>query len=344
MLFRSIRIADARTNAVLHTFYGICKSVAPTIGSDGFSVYQEFLDSREVLQWDVMYCAFNKRESRLVDGVWVRRYWHILPRDFNTQAKTYTPGPLTGREILNYLFSSPTCESPWVRVYHPALDFPVYDVDCLGGRKLGTVVTEISEQLGCVFTLMGGRYRLVWAMKGVGDVPAFPPNSDHRRSGQSLSGNPTRVRILGDRDVYQVLNVPMLPDWKPAWEQFYDLDKLADDLFQRLYAGDGLTGRFRAAAKARTITVGEYADLAGDGFRDGRKFGGRSRLQMPAALYIQSVLFRAFRPPDDFTLVNYYGATMNLWSLELIERAILDRKSTRLNSSHIPLSRMPSSA
>jgi hypothetical protein len=350
----TIQVVDTATGNALQTFYGICKSVTPTTGSDGSSVYQEFVDSREVLQWDVMYCAFNKRESRLVqmaDGSWqwLRRYWHILPQDFNTMSKTYTFAPLTGAQILDYLFSSPTCESPWVRSYVSALNFPVYDVDCLSGRKLGTVITEISEQLGCTFTLMGGRYRLVWCMKGVGDAPTFPANSDNRRNGQSLSGNPTRIRILGDRDVYQVLNVPMQPDWLSAWQQFYDLDYLAADLFNHesteapiagVDAGtpynaipndqDGLIGRFLADARARTITVGQYATLRdarsndGDSFRDYRKYGGRSRLQMPAALYIQTLLFRAYRPPDTFMMRNRYGLWMNLWSLELIERSVVE--------------------
>ena len=258
-------------------------------------------------------------------------------------SKTYTNGPLTAREILDELFASPTCESPWFRVYAPALNYPVYDVDCMGGKKLGAAVTEISEKLGTVFTLMGGRYTLVWTVKGTGEAPSFPANSDRRRVGRALSGNPTRVRILGERNVYQVLDVPLEPDWLRAWEEFWDVDYLRRDLFthesnaagQRLNAlpGDvtGLQGWYAAAAWARTITVGEYADLrdardanGGDAFRDYRKLGGRSRLQMPAALYIAMVVFRAFRPVTGFTVLNAYNRRLDLWSLELIDKAICE--------------------
>lgn len=345
----TIQISDSKTNAVLHTFYGICKSVVPTVGSDGRSTFQEFVDSREFLQWDKVYCAFNKREDKLVNGRFLKRYWHILPGDFNSQFKTYTNGPFAAFEILNYMFGSQTIESPWVRSYHPALNFPVYDVDCLSGKSLGTAITEISEALGTVFTLMNGRYRLVWTMKGTGDPPSFPANSDNRRSGTALSGNPTRIRILGDRDLYHVLNVRMEPDWLAGWQQFYDLDYLADDLFRNesteadignISVGTpyndipddpgNLKGRYLAAARARMITVGQYANLRdardnnGALFRDFRKFGGRSRLQMPAALYIQSVLFRAYRPPANFLLRNAYGYWLNLFALELTERALVE--------------------
>jgi len=337
-----------------HTFYGICKQVAPTMGVEGFSTAQEFVDSRELLQWDVMCCAFNKRESRLVDDgtgrlVWRRRYWHIFPRDFDAQRKTYTNGPLTAIQIMDQMFSSPTCECPWERVYHVALAQPVYDFDCLSGKKLGTCLVELSEALGCQFTLMGGRYRLVWCVRGAGETPAAPANSDQRRTGLALSGNPSRVRLLGDRDFYQVMNLELEPDWLPAWQAFWNLDELARDLFDNealeadcagVAAGTRynaipsdvgqLTGRYLASARARVITVGAYAALrdarSGDGeqFRDYRKFGGRSRLQMPAALYIGAVIFRAFRPPRTFRLRNGYGKWLDLWSLDLVEQGLVE--------------------
>ena len=46
--------------------------------------------------------------------------------------------------------------------------------------------------------------------------------------------------------------------------------------------------------------------------------------------------------------IEWANRGINLWTLEQIEIPLvegqIDRKSTRLNSSHIPLSRMPSSA
>src|SRR5437879_1559393 len=60
----TIQMTNSNSNAVLHTFYGICKSIVPTVGTDGRSTFQEFVDSREFLQWDKVYCAFNKREDK----------------------------------------------------------------------------------------------------------------------------------------------------------------------------------------------------------------------------------------------------------------------------------------
>ena len=346
----TIEFLHAPSGQVAHTFYGICKAVAPTVGSEGFSTAQAFVDSRELLQWDVMYCAFNKRESRLVDDgtgrfVWKRRYWHIYPRDFNSMSKTYTDGPLTAIQIMDALFASPTCESPWYRVYHLALGQPVYDFDCLGGKKLGTCLVELSEALGCQFTLSGGRYRLAWCVRGAGEKPEPPWNSDQRRAGSCLSGNSTRVRLLGERNLYEVMNLELEADWLPGWMEFWNVDYLSADLYEHevlevgcagIAAGTRynaipndakqMTGRFLSQARARTITVGAYADLrdarSGDGglFRDYRKFGGRSRLQMPAALYISEVVFRAFRPPRGYRLQNAYGQYLSLWSMNLVGR------------------------
>ena len=350
----TIELRHDPTGEVLHTFYGICKQVAQTFGTEGFGTAQEFVDSRELLQWDVVYGCFNKRESRLVDDgtgnmVWMRRYWHIFPLDFDTQSKTYTNGPLTALQIMDALFAAPTVKTGWERTYHPALEEPVYDFDFQGGKKLGTCLVELSEALGCQFTLMGGRYSLVWTVRGAGADPTPPANSDQRRAGLTLSGNPTRVRLLGDRDLYQVMNLEMEADWLPAWQAFFNLDDLARDLFDNesleadcagIPAGTpynaipddegNLIRRYLASARARTITVGAYAALrderSGDGqqFRDYRKFGGRSRLQMPAALYIQTVMFRAFRPPNSFQMRNGYGKWMNLWSLELVEQGLVE--------------------
>lgn len=345
----TLEVRRRADNALLHTFNGYAKSIAPKVGSDGVTVMQEFVDMRALLQYDVVFGAFNKRESKIVNGRWVRRYWHILPDNAETLTKTYTNFPYTAAEILNFLFAAPTVETGWLRVYHWALNTVVYDVDLLGGKKLGTAVVEISERLGTVFTLMGGPTTLVWTMKGAGALPEIPANADGIRMGRQLSDNPTRVRLLGDRNLYQVLNLTLEQDWKPAWEAFYDLDYLADDLFQfhsteaaiggiaagtpyKSIPGDThqLVGRQLAAARARTITVGQYADLRdqstadGEGFRDYRKFAGKSRMQMPAALYIQMVLFRAFRPPSSFRLLNVDGRLIDLYSLELTERALVE--------------------
>ena len=53
----------------------------------------------------------------------------------------------------------------------------------------------------------------------------------------------------------------------------------------------------------------------GDNFRDYRKFNNRSRLNMPVALYLAQVLFRAFRFDPSFTLTNVNGDAVGLLAL-----------------------------
>ena len=331
-----------------HTFYGFPNTVVPVSSAQGRWIALEFVDMREFLQWDVVYGLFNRRENRLVNGVFVRRYYHIYPRDFNTSRRTYTNGPLTGAQILDLLFNADTVQSPWARTYHPNLNQVLYDLDCMNGRKLGEVVNEVSQRLGTTFTLFG-QYGLVWCVKGVGTVPVPPANATKIRTGVKMSGNPSRLRVLGGRNCYQVLNLTLEPDWLAAFEPFFDVDIFADDLFNHEATeaaiadiaagtpynaipgdGDGLVGRQLAKARALTITVGQYAflrdvrDGSGNSFRDGRKFSGRSRLSMPVALYIRVLLFRAYRPPNSWQLVNADENVVDLYSMEMIERGLVE--------------------
>lgn len=327
-----------------HTFYGIIQDVVPVLSTDGHSLMQQFKDSREFLQWDVLKAAFNLRTPRIVNGQFRRRYAHLLPWNHANNIWTYSDTPYTARQILDFCFQAPTTETAWTRTYHAALNNPVYELDWQTGVKLGTAVQAISEKCGLTFTLMGGRYSLVWALKGVGSLPSFPTNSNHRRSGTAVSGNPTRVTLLGERNRYQVLNLELEPDWRPAWEAFYDFNAFVNDLLlhektegaigtiaaNTAYASlaNGVGGNL-ALARAYTITVGEYADLrdarspgGGSAYRDYRRFSGRSRLQMPVRLYLAEILFRAYRPPLTFQLRNSRGGFVPIQGLDLAGHAV----------------------
>jgi hypothetical protein len=333
------------------TFYGICQNAVTVNSHDGRSLTQQFSDMRALLQYDWIYGQFNiRRESRLVNGRWVPRYKHLLPADFNAHRYTYTDTPYTGREILNFCFAAATVESPWLRSYVPALNVPVLNVDAYGGKQLGTLVAEVSERCATSFTMGATRYSLRWAVRGLGAIPEFPANATERRLGLSVTENPSRVRVLGERNLYQVLNIAMERDWLPAWEAFVDVDLLADDLFRHesteavisgiaagtrynAIPGDTgqLIGRNLAAARARTILVEEYARLReirdsgmGAAFRDERRAFGQSRLQLPAITYIQALLFRAFRPPANFSFTNFQGVTMTLAGLDMTGQALTE--------------------
>ena len=332
-----------------HVFYGVVDNLVSRVASDGFSVMQEFRDNREFLMWDMVYAAFNLHDARVVNGAYQTRYRHLLPGDFNANAWSFTDTPYTAAQILDFLFGAATVETAWARQYHSLMANPVYDLDYTSGQKLGQALVDVSERLGLVFTLLGGPYQLVWALKGAGILPGFPSGSDNRRLGAALSGNPNRVRVLGDRNRYQIFNVALGPDWLPAWEAFWDFGAFVDDLFLHestegpvgaVAAGvpyksisgdvDHVIGYMLASARARLLTVGQYADLrdvrSGDGesFRDYRRFQGRSRLGLPVALYLGQLLFRAFRVPDGFGFYGANGDWINRFGFDLDSRPVVE--------------------
>ena len=321
-----------------HYFVGICKSDVENLGSgEGLTRTLQFADLRDLLTWDFVFCAFNKAQVTLVNGVRVKRYMHIYPADYGTLTWTYTNSALDAwamlAAILNFRASGlpggvvgGTIGSPWAwdltgGGLFPAglFNCPVYEFDCLNGKRLDAVLNDFCERSGCVFGLFSvpaNPYQLVFTRKGYGNYPLFPDNSDNRRVGVALSGHPTNVRVLGERNLYQVMDVPMQADWAEGWEDFTVFEEFADDIYHR--AGYDATpndpeqyiGRQLATARALTITVREYVVLLnatgddGTAFTDNRKFAGRWRMDMPAALYISTLLWRAFRPSDEFVFFN----------------------------------------
>ena len=315
-----------------HTLYGICKQDSGVEGSNGESRTLEFVDTRKYLEDDLVFCAFNQPDvyTSAVNGLRVRAYKHLYPDDFEGWNWTYTDKPLTAGQILDAMFAADTVLTAWVTVYHAdQVSFPVFDINCLGGKKLGAAIQEVSDKQGLVVGLVGGPFRLVWVRKGEGAVPTFPANADMKRYGTSLSGNATRIVVVGDRNLYQVMNVPLVRDWVSAWEAFVVFELFAEDIYQR--GTDPKTGRAfnslegdaehyighqLATAYASEITVRQYVALRNDAsFADYGRFGGRSRMDMPAALYLRTLLFRAFAP-DLTSFQNIFGTGVSTLNLE----------------------------
>jgi hypothetical protein len=333
-----------------HYFVGICMSDVGNVGShEGVTRTLEFSDLRELLKWDYVFCAFNKPDVVLVNGRRIKRYKHIYPADYPTLTWTYTNTPLEAWQmlaaILNYRavglpggVPGGTIGSPWswdltgMELFPEGLfNYPIYDFDCLNGTRLDSVLNTFCERSGCVvglFSTPAEAYQLVFTRKGYGVSPTFPANADNRRSGVALSGNATNVRVLGERNLYQVMNVPLIADWAEGWEQFLVFEQFADDIYHRATDPntgntydqtpndpEGYIGWQLATARAKSITVRDYVGLRnqpggpGDGanFTDNRKFAGRWRMDLLAAIYIQALLWRAFRPDDSFSLM---GAMM----------------------------------
>lgn len=223
-------------------------------------------------------------------------------------------------------------ESP-IFAFHPDQNYPIYNLDCLSGKLLDEVLNEIAEAQGLLFTLQDGPFNLVWCRKGDGAIPEFPTRADNLELTRALSQNPTRLYVVGDRNRYLCLDLELTPDWNTNWQQLITVDGLMQDLFDHETdpisgeAYNAITGDTEqaqgyelAAARAREITVREYATLraARDSidFTDLRLFGGRCRMDMPAALYLEAIVYRAFRPP---AFVNLKGEQVPTVFLELID-------------------------
>ena len=327
------------------TFYGVCQQ-GPVIVSDGVNstviptersssgstMRLDFQDPRLYLRYDVLFCCFNILDIRVINGIRVRRYKHMLPKNYKRHTWTYTTNPLSAAVIIQQilLFNTAnygangtvgtiwTASSIWPNgtyhpgAYHPVqINNPVYNIDAMSGRHLDELLQEISDSQGLLFTLQGGPFNLVWCRKGDGVQPSFPERSDNQSLSKALSENPTRIFVVGDRNRYLCLDLVLQPDWNTNWQEFLTIDGLMQWLYDN--ATDHTSGeRYNAitddtehprgyqlaAARAREITVREIMALRGATWADYRFFGGRSRMDMSAALYLATILFRAFRPPD----------------------------------------------
>ena len=113
----------------------------------------------------------------------------------------------------------------------------------------------------------------------------------------------------------------------------YDKDLLADYIYRNTpayynYADDPehIIGRMLALGRASEITVWEFnrdfGGALGLDFRDSHRYQGKCRNDMPAVLYIQQLLFRAFRLPDDFWFANMWGDRLYTPSLDAVDKLL----------------------
>lgn len=306
---------------------------------------------------------------------------------FGGLIKAYTNAPLTAAQIIILVLNSIWTNDTWTTNFHPdQFTYPVFDVDSTGGGKITALFQSISDQQGLVFAQVGAAFNLMWVRKGQLDsryaeqialtpAPEINPATglpqlltDDRVLGQSLSSNPTQVRILGDRNTYMVLNVPLVPGWSPGWEQYYQKDVFLVACYnngstsrievvggQSFPAGtkfttiggpiatvngvtnpvgtgadpEGIVAYQLALEFSESVTVAQFATLMGEALFEGQpnladylKYADKSRLDMPAVLYIDQILFRAFQFPDGFTITNQYGVEIPLDSLEVLDKQI----------------------
>lgn len=350
-------------------FSGTCEKDVPLVSTRGNTRQLTFKDYRKWLKWDKAYCLLNHVEDTLVNGVRKRRYWHILPNDFYRMRKTWTTNPYSAAQIISLVLTGPGIETPWTIGYldsnatlhqgnfHPNTSAAILEVDCLNGKPLATLLSEICEQLGLLFTLAPDPqhiFNLVFAQKGFdGPNVAMPADSDFQESGVELSGNPTRIRVLGDRNLYQVHDINLVPDWNTQWTTrgLYDTQRLVEYVFQHCITWDQandpeqIVARQQARALALEITVAQLdASLgAGGSMLDYRKYGGKCRNELPAAFYIENILFRCFRLPNNFSFTNTYGNVLDVNCVEPVDKLLTSVTHDPVTGAMVPDTTTPTS-
>ena len=301
------------------SFYGVLSNAVDEV-QDGHSYKLSFVDNRIKLQWDDVYCLFNRVEVRADDpntpGIdRQKRYMHILPNDWDRQIKSYTDAPYSAQEIIGFLFSAPTVAHAWSGAFDALQSNPVHEIDALTGKKLGNVLQEISDAQGLLFTLLGPS-QLYWAQKGSGNLANYDPaNTGEHSSGEAISSVDTRIRIVGDRNRYQDLSIDLEPDWIEEYEAFW-LEPIWLDEVSGAFglANTTFEDHARLAAVARKVTLREYCAVRGDQLADYGMWGEVGRMDVPVWTYLQDIVFKAYRVPADYSFND-----VPLDSLELVE-------------------------
>jgi hypothetical protein len=278
---------------------------------------------------DAVYCCFNMQEV-IEDNLATpgidrgRRFWSILPNDWLDQRKTYHDIPYTAAQILGYLRTAPTVHFGWVFSAHAAQSKPVFAVDANNGPKLGNVLQEMAEKQGLVFTIVG-QNTLVFAMKGDGAVPAIPGGAYNINQGNALSHNDTQIRVVGDRNRYQCTNVQLEPDWHPHFEQYW-MEALWIARVRSALGMPGGTFAQEAAlfARAKSVTLREYLAMTGVNASDYRKWGQVSRMDIPVWIYLQDIVFKAYRVPRSFSIGSSDWASLVISEHGLLQEVTYD--------------------
>jgi hypothetical protein len=298
------------------SFFGVLADIVQAT-RDGTDYRISFVDNRVKLMWDDVYCVFNRCEVRPLvggEGLLKKRYAHIFPEDWAKQIKTYTDAPLSAQAIIGHLLHAPTVRYGWGASYHALQSHPCHEIDCNNGKKLGNALQEVTDAQGLVFTL-DGALGLRWVLKGDGDLPELDYSIIPDRSqGEAISAVDTQVTIVGDRNRYQDV-VDLIPDWVGAYEAF---------LFEGTWLEE-VSGAFgmslstfsdwaAVAAKARSVTLREYAGMRGDQMLDSGRWGEVARNDIPVWVYLQDIVYKAYRIPTDYS---YNGVPLD--SLELEE-------------------------
>lgn len=230
-----------------------------------------------------------------------RRYWSIAPEHWQTRTRTYHNKPLSVRQILNSAFNgSVGHQFGFSRSYTSRADavFPL-GVDHLNGTTMANLISQMNDKTG-LDCYLSGRSFLRWDIKGAGSMPMYGGGNDESFTrGTSLSTEPTRIRIMGDPIVIQVLNVELEPTWNRKWEKFIGEAAWLREVAAK-WGINEKTHWAEIAARAREITVAEYCQKINDkDWADYGYYGQYPRMSMPVWSYIEELVFKHYAVRKD---------------------------------------------
>jgi hypothetical protein len=258
-----------------------------------------------------------------------RMFSHIPPAYWSAQTRVFSSTPRTAAQILSEAISGAIGGGALGLSLHAVQQKPVLNVDANSGMSLAALIQQLADGQGLQVTLDGAS-TLRFERKGSSPV-VIPPGAHVRRLGNSISSEPTKVRIVGGRRLVQVNEVPLEADWNRAWEKFLAEPAWVEEVDRIMREAGPLpgdsAGRAEIAAKAREITLREYITIRGltaedpeeveSEYADHGRWQAISRMDLPVWKYLNSIVFRSYRIPASATL---YGLPMR--SLEIEERLL----------------------
>jgi hypothetical protein len=288
---------------------GVVKNPVRETGPDGSYWNVSLVDNREKLNWDPIAASFNIVDTKSVDPddfgkSRKRRYKHVYPDDWHAQEVTYTDNPLTAKQILDKIFAFGELRYHWTYTDHASLAKPVYNIDADAGTTLGNMVQQVLDKLSLLMCLTG-TYQLTFAVKGEGSAPSYGgPNVKEYSAGTAMANNPTAVRIVGDRNLYQDINIALDPAWNSYWEDYVfepDLWARVRDLWSMPHGT--ASERAALAAKMRKVTLAEWHLKTGsDEGDDYSRFGEVIRMDIPVWVYVNEIVWKAYQIDRDYKI------------------------------------------
>lgn len=234
-----------------------------------------------------------------------RRFKSLLPENFDTGIWVYHDQPFTAREILNICFKGAVGHNFGFSRHHHSRSSEArpLNMDFTRGSTLANVITALNEKTGLDVYLENKR-DLRWGIKGEGEIPVFTAADPQTVLGESITADPTRIRVLGSGSQLQVLNLEMEYNWNREWEKFLGEHAWLDEV-ATTWAIDKAAQWAEVAALAREVTLYDYVKKKNDAsYADYRHFGNVSRMNMSAWVYMQEVVFKSYAVPPHKRLLD----------------------------------------